>query len=53
MGKKLKALKDLVESWERHYEVSLEHELIDRVAYIEGYIDGLRRAIEELESEEE
>lgn len=53
MNKEIKALKALVESWERDYEESLQTEGVSRIAYIEGYIDGLKRAIEELESTEE
>ena len=53
MSKEIQALKELVEKMERTYEQALQTEGELQIAYREGIMIGLYRAIKELESLEE
>lgn len=53
MDDKIKELERILEIWRSNYEDALQWEDESGIAYMEGYIDGLTRAIKILEGKEE
>lgn len=49
LDKHIEKLKEILKALEKEYEIALQREGEAQIAYRDGYIDGLERAIEELE----
>lgn len=49
MSKGIDKLEKLVTGLEKDYEKALQSEEATQIAYREGYIDGVKRAVQELE----